>query len=239
MLPDERDTHVEERTRDGGPPILSLLLVRFEAVPRDYLSALSDDPRFEVVKISVLSPRWAAFAQRVSGVVVASTNDPFGALLYALSAGVESPIIVAAARYRKDTRSQLMAAGARHCLDVPISRDAIDCVIPLLSKGSFLTRVDRLLRFVLDPIACRVLFRSRSVQLTQTEFAILDTLSRRSGQMVAAEDVLRYVRMDRVRDGSKRLLDVHICNLRKKLSRIGLPGALATARGYGYSLVRS
>lgn len=100
-------------------------------------------------------------------------------------------------------------------------------------------RVDATLRFVLDPIARVLRFGTRTVRLSQHEFAILDFLSRRSGMPVAAEALLKYAWGDSATsDRPRRTLDVHVCHLRRKLGQLGLQDAITTARRFGYMLGR-
>ena len=100
--------------------------------------------------------------------------------------------------------------------------------------------MDKTLGLLLDPITQTVRYREQCVRLTQREFAVLQCLSSYDGKPVAAHKLVTYVWGDRaVADGSRNLLDVYVFQLRKKLERLGLKGAITTLRGLGYALVRA
>ena len=217
---------------------LSVLLVRRGPVGIRFLGALQDDPRLELIVTDELTPDWVAVAQRVTAVLVASMDDPLGALLYALTAGVNAPIVVATSGQHRLECDTVVTAGAVACLVMPIVRPDVDRVVKMLMPRAATTRVDSTLRLLLDPIARTVRFHDRSIRLSQREFAVLHCLSSRSGQPVPADELLTYVWGDKAgSERSRQILDVYIFQLRKKLDRLGLKGAVATIRGFGYSLV--
>jgi DNA-binding response OmpR family regulator len=217
---------------------LPVLLVRRGPVGMRFLGALQDDPRLELIVTDELSPHWVSVAQRVTAVLVATMDDPLGALLYALTASVNAPVIVATSGQHRLECETVMAAGAAACIVMPIVRSDVDRVVKVLMTHASATRVDRTLRLLLDPIARTVRFHDKSTRLSQREFAVLHCLSSRSGRPVPAEELMTYVWGDSATvDRSRQILDVYIFQLRKKLDRVGLKGAIATIRGFGYSLV--
>lgn len=72
------------------------------------------------------------------------------------------------------------------------------------------------------------------LDLTQTEFSILECLMRSAGRVVMRSRIMEQVWEDR--DISENNLDVFIRFLRTKLERPGLPRLLHTERGLGYSI---
>ncbi len=72
------------------------------------------------------------------------------------------------------------------------------------------------------------------LDLTRTEFAILETLMRSAGKVVRRSRIIDQVWADR--DISENNLDVFIRFLRGKVDRPGLPRLLHTERGLGYSI---
>jgi two-component system response regulator CpxR len=73
------------------------------------------------------------------------------------------------------------------------------------------------------------------IQLTSTEFTILDLLVRSSGRIVT-RDAISAVLYQRQATAYERSVDVHMSHLRKKLEREIGP-LIRTVRGVGYSLV--
>ncbi len=91
---------------------------------------------------------------------------------------------------------------------------------------------------VLDPGARVALRGGVPVDLTGTEFALLEALLRQAGTVVRRETLFRQV-LGRRPTAFDRSLDVHISNLRKKLGP--LPDGrerIATIRGVGYQAIR-
>ena len=72
------------------------------------------------------------------------------------------------------------------------------------------------------------------LDLTRTEFSILECLMRAAGRVVTRSRIIELVWGDR--DVSENNLDVFIRYLRSKVDREGLPKLLHTERGLGYSL---
>lgn len=225
------------RVPAGVEPVAVLLLVRGKVSARS-LSALHNDERLELIVTDHLNPNSLGLAQRVSAVLVATDGDPLAGLGYALTAGLTVPIVlVLQPEFRKECRD-LLLAGAAGCITMPIKRGDVDKLMKSLATHAGDTRVDRTLRLLLDPIGRIVRYHDRSEKLSQREFAVLHCLSARSGQPVAADALLRYVWGDRQSGKeSRQILEVYIFQLRRKLERLGLKGAIATVRGFGYSLV--
>jgi DNA-binding response OmpR family regulator len=72
------------------------------------------------------------------------------------------------------------------------------------------------------------------LELTRTEFSILECLMRSAGRVVKRGRIIELVWGDR--DVSENNLDVFVRYLRTKVDRAGLPRLLHTERGVGYSI---
>jgi len=225
--------------RDAAPlEPLPVLLVRRGAVAMRLLTALNDDPRFELFATNELNSEWISFAQRVAGVFVATESDPLSALGYVVTAGVTGPLVMLITRKHRSDGKDLIAAGATACITMPATKAELNKVEPLLRSHVTSSRIDATLRLLLDPIARTVRFHDKSVSLSQREFAVLHALSTHCGRPVSAEALLTSVWGDaRSAERTRQILDVYIFQLRKKLERVGLGGAVATVRGFGYALV--
>jgi len=85
-------------------------------------------------------------------------------------------------------------------------------------------------------IACRECrLGERVVELTASEFDLLDQLSRRPGEVVS-KDELSERALRRAREPYDRSVDVHISNLRQKLTSAGGEVEIETVRAIGYRL---
>lgn len=88
---------------------------------------------------------------------------------------------------------------------------------------------------VLWPQKRRVELRGRALELTSTEFNILEVLIRNAGRVVSKKDLTEQG-LGRAMARFDRSLDVHISSIRQKL---GQDAALIhTVRGIGYHLVK-
>ena len=76
---------------------------------------------------------------------------------------------------------------------------------------------------------------SKPLDLTASEFDLLDLLSRRPGEVVS-KDELSEQALHRPREPYDRSVDVHISNLRQKLAAAGAAPEIETVRAIGYRL---
>jgi two-component system OmpR family response regulator len=86
-----------------------------------------------------------------------------------------------------------------------------------------------------DPATRSVTRAGRRVDLSAREFAVLELLVRRAGQVVARTELLEHV-WDRNYEGSTNIVDVYVGYLRRKLEDpFGRP-LIRTVRGVGYAI---
>ena len=78
--------------------------------------------------------------------------------------------------------------------------------------------------------------KDQLMDLTSTEFNVLYLLLRQVGHVVSKE-MLSQSAMGRPLEKYDRSLDMHVSNLRKKLTQYDLPLSIVTVRGQGYQLV--
>ena len=88
----------------------------------------------------------------------------------------------------------------------------------------------------LDPAAREVRMGGTQIDLTSVEFAFLETLLRDAGRVVTREQLTETV-LGRKLGPFDRVIDVHISNLRKKLSRVHGEERIKAVRGSGYVFV--
>lgn len=83
-----------------------------------------------------------------------------------------------------------------------------------------------------DTAARRVHCGDAEVTLTAKEFAVLEQLARRAGEVVAKAEILEHV-WDFAYEGDPNIVEVYVSALRRKLGA----GRIQTVRGAGYRLV--
>ena len=215
------------------------MVLRRGTVAKRALAALETDARVELLRARGATPDWVALSQRVAGTIIVAERDPLAALTFGITAGLRAPIVIAMQKRYKAQARDLIAAGATLCVTLPLTPADVSKVVKLLRPTASVARIDGTLRLLLDPITRVVRYQDKPVQLSQREFTVLHCLSSRDGRPVSAEEVVRYVWGGEDHSaGSRQILDVYICHLRRKLARVGLKDAITTLRGYGYSLSR-
>ncbi|PDV99658.1 response regulator transcription factor [Candidatus Chloroploca asiatica] len=75
----------------------------------------------------------------------------------------------------------------------------------------------------------------RSLDLTPTEWNLLEYLLRNAGQTLAKQQILDYV-WSYEQDVQPQMVEVYISYLRRKLNAAGEPDPIVTVRGVGYRL---
>jgi len=150
--------------------------------------------------------------------------------------GDHTPILVVTARDAVSDRVDGLDAGADDYLVKPFAVEELRARLRALLRRT--TPTDETLRFAdvtLDP-ATREAFRGeRRLQLTRTEFNLLELLLRNPRQVLTRSQI--YERVWGYDFGaSSNALWVYIGYLRRKLEEGGEPRLLQTVRGVGYAL---
>jgi DNA-binding response OmpR family regulator len=87
----------------------------------------------------------------------------------------------------------------------------------------------------IDLTTQRVWRGREEIQLTPREYALLEYLAIRAGQMVSRSDIWEHV-YEFNSSASSNVVDVYVGYLRKKIERPNKPALIHTIRGRGYSL---
>jgi DNA-binding response OmpR family regulator len=89
---------------------------------------------------------------------------------------------------------------------------------------------------VIDVPGQRVWSHGREVELTSREYALLEYLARRAGDVVGRADIAEHV-WDEHYDAFSNVVDVYVQRLRRKLDDGDEPSLIRTRRGQGYQLL--
>jgi DNA-binding response OmpR family regulator len=149
-------------------------------------------------------------------------------------------IIMLTARNEEDALLIGLSAGADDYLTKPFSaRELVARVQVLLRRPRADRVVDEPVReigaLLLDPVGRRVAVAGREVDLTRTEFDLLQVLSARPQAAFTRRQLVDAVwGADWV--GDEHLVDVHIGHLRRKLMEVADLAFVDTVRGVGYRM---
>ncbi|SDW15375.1 two-component system, OmpR family, response regulator MprA [Saccharopolyspora shandongensis] len=153
------------------------------------------------------------------------------------SAGDRTPILVLTARDAVADRIAGLDAGADDYLVKPFDLDEMLARVRALLRRSQ-PADDAVLRFAdltVDTAAHRVLRADRLVELSRTEFALLEVLLRNADQTLPRETITERVWGADFGPASNSL-EVYVRYLRRKLEAAGEPRLVHTVRGIGYRL---
>ena len=156
------------------------------------------------------------------------------------AAGDRTPILVLTARDQVDERVAGLDAGADDYLVKPFALEELRARLRALLRR---TRAedepdDAVLRYAdlsLDPVTRACHRGDRPIELTRTEYSLLDLLLRNAGRVLTREVI-----MDRVwgyeLEPASNSLEVFVGYLRRKTEAAGEPRLIHTVRGVGYVL---
>jgi DNA-binding response OmpR family regulator len=149
---------------------------------------------------------------------------------------VRTPILLLTARDAPEDIVKGLDAGADDYLTKPFEFEVLLARIRARTRSSAGKNAAQL-RFAdlfLDTEKREAVRAGQRLDLTRTEFSILETLMRAAGRVVTRDRIIELVWGDR--DVSENNLDVFIRYLRSKVDLPNLPRLLHTERGIGYSL---
>ena len=147
------------------------------------------------------------------------------------------PVLILTARDGVPDRVAGLDAGADDYLTKPFAFGELFARIrALLRRGpSERPAVLRVGDLELDPAARTVARRGIQIDLTAKEFAVLELLMRRAGEVLTRTRILEHA-WDFAYDGDSNVVDVYIRYLREKVDRPFGRKSIETVRGSGYRL---
>jgi len=152
-------------------------------------------------------------------------------------AGVRTPVLLVTALGAVEERVTGLKAGADDYIVKPfafpelmarleaVCRRTVDRPPVVMEAGDI--RLDLTTR--------RVQKGEHEIDLTPTEFSILELLMRHAGQVVTRKMLCEHL-WETDWEGTTNVIEVHINRIRKKLDREGVASTIQTVRGRGYAL---
>ena len=150
--------------------------------------------------------------------------------------GVWAPILMLTARESVDDRVAGLDSGADDYLTKPFSlRELLARLRALVRRGAGERPVLAVRDLQLDPASRRVWRGEVEISLSQKEFALLEALMRRGGQVLSRLDLLEAA-WDQSYENRSNIVDAYVRRLRGKIDRPFHARTLETVRGAGYRL---
>ncbi len=153
--------------------------------------------------------------------------------------GSSVPILMLTARDGVEARVAGLDSGADDYLTKPFAFGELLARLRALIRRRGRPLVPDRLRvggLELDTCAHQALKEGREVPLTAREYALLEYLARRAGEVVSRADIAEHVWDERY-DPFSNVIDVYVQRLRRKVDDPGVPSVIRTRRGEGYQLV--
>ncbi|MFB7268992.1 response regulator transcription factor [Streptomyces sp. NPDC056244] len=153
------------------------------------------------------------------------------------AAGNDVPILMLTAKDGEYDEAEGLDTGADDYLTKPFSYVVLVARVKALLRRSGSAGASPVLRaggLAIDTAARRVFRDGAEVALTAKEFAVLEQLAVRAGEVVGKPQILEHV-WDFAYDGDPNIIEVYISALRRKIGA----AAIQTVRGAGYRLVSS
>lgn len=184
--------------------------------------ALADDHLCDVVVLDIMLPD-------ISGLEV----------LRQLRSRTHLPVVLLTARGDETDRIVGFEVGADDYIPKPCNpRELVARLQALLRRVSWDQKAEsdasrQIGDLTIEPERRRVLLQEEALELTATEYEVLQVLLSHAGSVVRKNDLMLWA-LGRRLAAHDRTLDMHISNLRRKL---GADGAcrIETVRGLGYS----
>jgi DNA-binding response OmpR family regulator len=154
-------------------------------------------------------------------------------------AGNALPILMVTARDAVESRIEGLDCGADDYLVKPYDfGELLARLRAVIRRGKQPVLPERFVAgpLTIDTRSRRALLRNQEVLLTTKEYALLEYLARRAGDVVSRADIAEHV-WDEHYDAMSNVVDVYIQRLRRKLDTAGRESLIRTRRGEGYQLI--
>jgi len=152
-------------------------------------------------------------------------------------AGGKAHVLILTARGEVDDRVKGLNLGADDYLVKPFAFDELLARVRALVRRGYAAKrpTIRVADLEVDTVARTASRGGKPLGLTAREYALLEFLALRAGQVVSRTDIWEHVyEFDASPDSN--VVDVYIGYLRRKLERGGRPRLIHTRRGQGYVL---
>ena len=152
------------------------------------------------------------------------------------TAKYDVPLVVLTGSQVAD-RTRALSLGAADAIPQPVDRDELRARVTAVYRrhSGFSHSVAKLGDLELSLESREVRFADAHIHLTKHEYAVLKMLVLRRGHIISKDMFLNHL-YGETDEPDAKIIDVFVCKLRKKLSRAGCEGLIATFWGPGYAI---
>jgi two-component system, OmpR family, response regulator AdeR len=151
----------------------------------------------------------------------------------------DTPVVMVTARVEDIDKLVGFRMGADDYVVKPFNPpEVIERVKAVLRRVNHATVTGKSLRLgvlEIDPVGMTVKVSDTRLELTLTEYRLLEHLAKHPGRVFSRAELLEACLPESEALG--RVVDAHLNNVRRKLEKAGESGLLETVRGVGYRLV--
>lgn len=226
-------------------PMAKILVVDDEDSVRDLLSDAVRVAGYESAVAADGSEALRWLRQQKADLIILDINlpkmDGFEVLEQIRSQGVETPVILLTARAERSDVTHGLRSGADDYLTKPFSLEELILRVRAIlrrsgiEKDSHITEIVHLGDFTLDIPQHKILYKGEEVELSPTEFNLMQYLIDHPNRVIAKTTLLDHV-WGMGFSSNTAVVDTYVSYLRKKLSAVGFED-LITVRGVGIQLV--
>lgn len=150
--------------------------------------------------------------------------------------GIDSKVIIISARVTVDDRIKGLLSGADDYLTKPFSIKELHARMIAIQKRSETLHSSNIIKygdFILNSLQKSFTYKNTAIELTKSEFKIIETIFNSENAIVSADKINKSVQkgLDRL---SKNTIEAHISSVRKKTKKIGGILPIKNKRGFGY-----
>ncbi len=163
--------------------------------------------------------------------------DGWGILRSLRQEGQQTHVLILTARDTVDDRVVGLDMGADDYLIKPFALEELLARVRALLRRKYQSKNPslRVGDLEIDQVTRKVQLGGNAIQLTSREYALLELLALRAGEVVTRSEIWERL-YEFNSQAQSNVVDVYIGYLRKKLDRPGLPPLIHTRRGHGYWL---
>jgi two-component system response regulator PhoP len=153
-------------------------------------------------------------------------------------AGKGTPVLILTAVVEKTSVVELLNAGADDYLAKPFDLgELLARCKAVIRRGKGLSHpVIRIGELIVDTVERSVSYQGTMVELSQTEYRVFELLASRPRSIISKRSLLEYL-YDYKWERHSNVIEVHISNVRRKLTQTGSDVWVETLRGRGYRLM--